>query len=61
MRKFEVDGTVITEKEILEKYWKTWSEAMWLVTQDPMDINEEDCITDWVIANDAVEVNCEDC
>jgi hypothetical protein len=56
MKKYAVNNTIYTEQEILDMYWETWAESMWMVTKDPMDLYEEDCIMDFCILNNAVEV-----
>lgn len=57
MRKWKTEqGVIISEQEILDKYWNTWSEAMWLTTQDPIDINQEDCIADFLCVTNAEEI-----
>lgn len=57
MRKWKLpNNTIKTEQDILKEYWETWSTAMWLETNDPMEINEEDFFMDWEIINHAEEI-----
>jgi hypothetical protein len=56
----EFDGddsrdVILTEKEILDYYWKYWSSAQWSAGVDPIDITPEDCIQDFVLVHWAEE------
>jgi hypothetical protein len=57
----EFDGddsrdVILTEKEILDYYWKYWSSAQWSAGVDPIDITPEDCILDFVLVHWAQEI-----
>jgi len=56
----EFDGddsrdVILTEKEILDYYWKYWSSAQWSAGVDPIDITPEDCVQDFVLVHWAEE------
>ena len=56
----EFDGddsrdVILTEKEILDYYWKYWSSAQWSAGVDPIDITPEDCVQDFVLVHLAEE------
>lgn len=58
----EFDGddsrdVILTEKEILDYYWKYWSSAQWSAGVDPIDITPEDCILDFVLVHWAQEID----
>ena len=64
MRKFKYTETngltleeyIVTEQEILDKYFKTWAEAMWQENPDPYFITVDSCIEDWCITKNAEEI-----
>jgi hypothetical protein len=58
----EFDGddsrdVILTEKEILDYYWKYWSDAQHQAGVDPIDITVEDCIEDFCIVHWAQEID----
>lgn len=64
MRKFKYTETngltleehIVSEQEVLDKYFKTWADSMWAVHPDPYFITEENCIEDWCQTKWAEEI-----
>jgi len=57
------DGTdqgvnVISESEILDRYWDYWQYQLKLVNKNPDNFTMRDCIDDWVMVNWAWKVEC---